>query len=67
MWWGEKLEFTAEAGPGNLIFVPPYVPHQEIIAKDDEEMECVLMRIDGEAIVVNLLHVEPVENLKGVK
>jgi mannose-6-phosphate isomerase-like protein (cupin superfamily) len=29
MRWGEKLEFTAEAGPGDFIFVPPYVPHQE--------------------------------------
>lgn len=28
MRWGEKLEFTAEAGPGDFIFVPPYVPHQ---------------------------------------
>src|SRR5262249_36489853 len=28
MRWGEHLEFTAEAGPGDFIFVPPYVPHQ---------------------------------------
>ena len=28
MRWGESLEFTAEAGPGSFIFVPPYVPHQ---------------------------------------
>src|SRR4030095_4176824 len=32
MRWGERLEFTAEAGPGDFIFVPPYVPHQEINA-----------------------------------
>src|SRR5262249_582369 len=32
MRWGEQLEFTAEAGPGDFIFVPPYVPHQEINA-----------------------------------
>src|SRR5262249_29424965 len=32
MRWGEKLQFTAEAGPGDFIFVPPYVPHQEINA-----------------------------------
>src|SRR3954467_1623180 len=30
MRWGERLEFTAEAEPGDFIFVPPYVPHQEI-------------------------------------
>src|SRR3979411_2773577 len=32
MRWGERLEFVAEAGPGDFIFVPPYVPHQEINA-----------------------------------
>ena len=32
MRWGEQLEFTAEAGPGDFIYVPPYVPHQEINA-----------------------------------
>ena len=30
--WGEKLEFVDEAGPGDFIFVPPFVPHQEINA-----------------------------------
>src|SRR5205807_1119156 len=24
----EKLEYTAEAGPGDFIYVPPYVPHR---------------------------------------
>ena len=32
MRWGERLEYVAEAGPGDFIFVPPYVPHQEINA-----------------------------------
>ena len=32
MRWGERLQFVAEAGPGDFIFVPPYVPHQEINA-----------------------------------
>ena len=32
MRWGERLEFMAEAGPGDFIYVPPYVPHQEINA-----------------------------------
>ena len=61
MRWGEKLEFTAEAGPGDFIYVPPYVPHQEINALRDEELECVLMRSDGEAVAVNLPDVVPVE------
>jgi len=60
MRWGEKLEYVAEAGPGDFIFVPPYVPHQEINASTDETLECVLVRSDNEAVVVNL-DIEPVE------
>ena len=67
MRWGEKLEFTAEAGPGDFIFVPPYVPHQEINALENEELDCVLMRSDDSAIAVNLPDVVPVENPEGVK
>jgi uncharacterized RmlC-like cupin family protein len=54
MRWGDRLEFTAEAGPGDFIYVPPYVPHQEINAARDEPLECVLVRSDQEATVVNL-------------
>ena len=54
MRWGEQLEFTAEAGPGDFIYVPPYVPHQEINASADEVLACVLVRSDNEAVVVNL-------------
>jgi uncharacterized RmlC-like cupin family protein len=60
MRWGNKLEFTAEAGPGDFIFVPPYVPHQEINASSDETLECVLVRSDNEAVAINL-EIEPVE------
>jgi uncharacterized RmlC-like cupin family protein len=60
MRWREKLEFVSEAGPGDFIYVPPYVPHQEINASPDEALECVLVRSDGEAIAVNL-DIEPVE------
>ncbi len=60
MRWGEALEFVAEAGPGDFIFVPPYVPHQEINAADDQTLECVLVRSDNEAVVVNL-DIESVE------
>ncbi|KAL1296792.1 hypothetical protein AAFC00_000253 [Neodothiora populina] len=61
MRWGAKLEFVAEAGPGDFIFVPPYVPHQEINALEDQDLECVLMRSDGEAVAINLPDLEPVE------
>jgi uncharacterized RmlC-like cupin family protein len=54
MRWGERLEFTAEAGPGDFIYVPPYVPHQEINASDTEPLSCVLCRSGQEPVVVNL-------------
>ena len=60
MRWGDRLEFTAEAGPGDFIYVPPFVPHQEINASPTELLECVLCRSDGEAVAVNL-DIEPVE------
>jgi uncharacterized RmlC-like cupin family protein len=60
MRWGERLEFTAEAGPGDFIYVPPFVPHQEINASASEPLECVVVRNDNEAVVVNL-DIEPVE------
>src|ERR1700757_957530 len=60
MRWGEHLEFTAEAGPGDFIYVPPYVPHQEINASPDETLECVLVRSGQEPVVVNL-DIAPVE------
>ena len=65
MRWGEKLEFTAEAGPGDFIYVPPYVPHQEINASSDETLSCVLVRSDSDSVVVNL-DIEPVEKPEGV-
>ena len=54
MRWGERLEFTAEAGPGDFIFVPPYVPHQEINAAPDQPLDCVLVRSGQDPVVVNL-------------
>jgi uncharacterized RmlC-like cupin family protein len=61
MRWGERLEFVAEAGPGDFIYVPPFVPHQEINADPGAPLECVLVRSDNEAVVVNLPDVDPVE------
>ena len=54
MRWGERLENVAEAGPGDFIYVPPFVPHQEINADAKEPLHCVLVRSDQEAGVVNL-------------
>jgi uncharacterized RmlC-like cupin family protein len=60
MRWGEHLEFTAEAGPGDFIYVPPFVPHQEINASPTEALSCVIVRSGQEPVVVNL-DIAPIE------
>ena len=52
--WGESLEYIAEARAGDFIYVPPYVPHQEINASDDLQLQCVLARSGQQGLVVNL-------------
>jgi len=52
--WGERLEFEAEAAAGDFIYVPPYVPHQEINPSDDLQLQCVLARSGQSGIVFNL-------------
>ena len=54
MRWGERLEFMAEAGSGDFIYVPPYVPHQEINARPDAPLSCVVVRSGQEPVVINL-------------
>ena len=68
MRWGERLEFMAEAGPGDFIYVPPFVPHQEINASPDDRAACVVVRSGQEPVVVNLdmPDVEPPEEVRWV-
>lgn len=54
MRWGEKLQFQKLAHPGDFIFVPPFVPHQEINASKTEILRCVLFRSGQEPVVINL-------------
>ena len=61
MRWGDRLEYVAEAGPGDFIHVPPYVPHQEINGSDDAPLSCVLVRTGRDPVVVNLVGVDAVE------
>jgi len=54
MRWGDRLEYVAEAEAGDFIYVPPYVPHQEINASDELQLHCVLARNGQQGLVVNL-------------
>jgi uncharacterized RmlC-like cupin family protein len=52
--WGDDLEFVEEAGPGDFIYVPPYVPHQELNARSDIPVQAVVVRSGQEPVVFNL-------------
>ncbi len=54
MRWGDRLEFAAEAGTGDLVYVPPHVQHQEVNASGEEPLECVVVRSNQEPVVVNI-------------
>src|SRR5579885_565755 len=62
--WGERLEYFAEAGPGDFIYVPPMVPHQEINASPEMPVEAVVVRSGQEPVVRSEEHtseLQPVE------
>ena len=50
----EPVETRIQTGPGDYVFVPPYVPHREENPDPDEEAVVVIARTTQEAIVVNL-------------
>lgn len=54
MRWGDNLEYVAYAEAGDFIFVPPFVPHQEMNGSTAEPLQCVLVRNDQDPIVINL-------------
>jgi uncharacterized RmlC-like cupin family protein len=54
MRWGDRLEFITQAGPGDFLHVPAWLPHQELNASAEEELHCVLVRSGPEELVVNL-------------
>ncbi|MCI2422923.1 cupin domain-containing protein [Saccharopolyspora sp. K220] len=52
--WGDRLEHFAEAGPGDFVFVPAHIVHQEINASAESETVWVVVRSGTDPIVVNL-------------
>jgi uncharacterized RmlC-like cupin family protein len=50
----DEIERRVEAGPGDYIYVPPFVPHREENPSLDEGTVVVLARSTQEGIVVNL-------------
>ncbi len=52
--WGYDLENVTEAGPGDFVYIPPYMPHQEMNASGDEPLEAIVIRSDQEPIVISV-------------
>jgi uncharacterized RmlC-like cupin family protein len=50
----EDLERRVETGPGDYVYVPPYVPHREENPSASESAVVVLARSTQDGIVVNL-------------
>jgi len=52
--FGAKLEQSVEAGPGDFVYVPPEVVHQEINADARAPVEMIVARDGQENVVVNV-------------
>jgi uncharacterized RmlC-like cupin family protein len=50
----EPVEKHLQTGPGDYVFVPPFVPHREENPDPRTEAVVVIARTTQEAIVVNL-------------
>ena len=52
--WGDRLQFSAEVGPGDFLFVPPNEIHMEENLSDTEPVELLVSRGCTEMLVVNV-------------
>jgi uncharacterized RmlC-like cupin family protein len=52
--WGDHLEHSVEAGPGDFVFIPAHTVHQEINASADDPTVWVVTRSNPDPIVINL-------------
>jgi uncharacterized RmlC-like cupin family protein len=56
--YGPAMEFTDYAGVGDLLFIPPFLPHQPVNESDDTPMECLVIRDAAEEQVIPFVPVE---------
>lgn len=52
--WGDRLEHSADGGPGDFIFVPANVVHTEANTSRDEPLLLIVARGGQENVVVNV-------------
>jgi uncharacterized RmlC-like cupin family protein len=53
--WGSRLEHDVDLEAGDFLYIPPYMPHQEINLSPDRATQWVVVRSGAEAVVVELL------------
>jgi uncharacterized RmlC-like cupin family protein len=52
--FGDQLEESIDAGPGDYVYVPPQIVHQEINLSDSEGVNSIVVRDSQENVVVNV-------------
>ena len=52
--WGEQGEFDTTLHAGDFLYVPAWLPHQEINPSKDVPFQWIVVRSTSEPIVVNL-------------
>lgn len=52
--FGDELENVIEAGPGDFVYVPPFVLHREINLDVDQPIEEVVARTSQQTLVFNV-------------
>jgi uncharacterized RmlC-like cupin family protein len=54
MRWGDHLDHADEGGPGDFLFVPARLVHQEINASPGEPLVLIVARGGQENVVINV-------------
>jgi uncharacterized RmlC-like cupin family protein len=52
--WGDRLEHESDLEAGDFLYVPPYMPHQEINPSPDQATQWIVVRSGPEAVLVEL-------------
>jgi len=52
--WGSRLEHEVDLESGDFLYIPAFMPHQEINPSSDQPTQWVVVRSGREAVVVNL-------------
>ena len=52
--WGSRLQHEVDLETGDFLFIPPFMPHQEINPSPDQATQWVVVRSGREAVIVDL-------------